>query len=434
LLECGDVLKQVERRQRFLAELSRAFAGSGTDLSAVLELAARQTAEFLGDACGIRLPSDDGLRLEPAGFHMRDAKLEAYTRRLLTIPSSVDAGIEGLVFRTGRPYVMREVDRKRLRDSVQREHLRALDRVTVTSVMVFPLRTPRGILGTLGVARLAPRAPYTSDEQELVEAVAERAAFAIENARLYRETQEQLAAIQDALRVRDEFLASVSHDLRTPLAAIKGYVQLLQRQAGRAPTLDSERVQQRLGEIDLATTRVIGLVSDLLDLTRLESGRALDLALAETDLVALAREVVRGHQRLAPHHRLGVESGTPELVVMVDRERVERILSNLIGNAVKYSPEGSAIPVKLRPMTSDGTDWAEVLVSDEGIGIPKADLPYVFERFYRAGNVAGFAKGSGIGLATVKQLVDQHGGTVGIESAEGSGTTVTVLLPIRPPG
>jgi signal transduction histidine kinase len=194
-------------------------------------------------------------------------------------------------------------------------------------------------------------------------------------------------------------------------------------------------VVERLTDVDGAATKMSAMIDDLLDLARLDSGRELDLEHQATDLVALARTCVAEHQSRSRRHRMAVDAAVPELVGWWDAGRLERALSNLLANAVKYSPDGGAVTVTVaRQADPDAPAATAVLrVRDDGIGIPAADLPYVFERFYRGGNVVGRISGSGIGLAGAKQIIEQQGGTMRVESTEGLGTTVTVYLPITEP-
>ncbi|HZQ35163.1 MAG TPA: PAS domain S-box protein, partial [Dehalococcoidia bacterium] len=449
-------LKQAEERQRFLAELARSLVAAGTDLRGVLEATTRRIAAFLGDGCGIRLPSADGAFLDPIGFTHSDPAVAAFMDELLAGPNRIDEGIAGQVFRSGQAIYWPTVDPARLAAMLKPEYRPLLARTAVHSLIVAPLATAHGVAGTLGVVRTTPGRPYTPDDRALVQAVADSVALAIENARLAQETRDQLevhvalntalresaaardAALreaQEALRVRDEFLASVSHDLRTPLATLKGLAQLLHRRATRGPTVESEMVAHQTETMERSVERMARLVDDLLDLARLESGRVLELALEPLELVALARRVALEHQRTAPYHRIVMETDTEALNGVWDGGRLERVLTNLIGNAVKYSPQGGTITVRLTSSADDAGSWAELAVADSGIGIPAEDLPRVTERFFRASN-AGVVKGTGIGLATVRQIVEQHGGSIAIRSAEGAGTTVTVRLPLeaRAPG
>jgi signal transduction histidine kinase len=167
------------------------------------------------------------------------------------------------------------------------------------------------------------------------------------------------------------------------------------------------------------------MLNELLDLAQLRTGRPLALNRQPTDLVALARTAAGQHQAATDRHRIEVRAEVAEVVGEWDLNRLARVLDNLIGNAVKYSPDGGAVVVEV------GRDDATVrlAVRDSGIGIPAADLPTIFERFTRASN-ATTQPGTGLGLASVRHLVEAHGGEVSVESQEGVGTTVVVHLPL----
>lgn len=302
----------------------------------------------------------------------------------------------------------------------------------VRSYLAVPVVTRAGeVTGGLFFGHSEPGV-FSARAERIATGIATHAAIALENARLYCQEQQARDAAQRALRVRDEFLGSISHDLRTPLTTIKGPTQLVLRQASRAPTLDSSRVTQSLQLVDAATITMTRMVDELLDLTRLESGRPLDLQRAPDDAVALVRLLVEQHQRGTSDHRLALSTELSGLAVCWDNARMERVLSSLLSNAMKYSPEGGAVTVRLTAETVDGRPWLRVVVADEGLGIPAADLPHIFERFHRASNVQGHIKGSGIGLAGARQIVEQHGGTITVESAEDVGTRVTICLPCEP--
>jgi signal transduction histidine kinase len=241
-----------------------------------------------------------------------------------------------------------------------------------------------------------------------------------------REAERHARAVaEEAVRERDEFLASVAHDLKNPLGAIKGFAQLLQRQLSKSDTLQPARVADHAARIEATANRAITQINELLDSARLRAGRPLTLSLASVDLAALVRRVAADWQAANPDHRFSIHAPEGELRGLWDAPRLERALANVIGNAVKYSPQGGEISLVL----ADGAGEAILTVTDEGIGIPRADLPHVFERFFRAGNVANVA-GTGLGLAGVRQIVEQHGGAVFIESEEGHGTRITVRLPL----
>jgi signal transduction histidine kinase len=194
---------------------------------------------------------------------------------------------------------------------------------------------------------------------------------------------------------------------------------------------EAARLADGLTTIESAASKMTAMISELLDLARLQAGRSLELQEEPSDLVALARRAVADAQGAAPGHELRVETSLPALVGVWDPVRLERVIGNLLSNAIKYSPEGGTVTISIGQDTAGPAPVAVLSVSDEGIGIPAADLPHVFERFRRGRNVVGRIEGTGIGLAGARQIVEQHGGTITAVSQEGSGTSITVRLPLR---
>jgi signal transduction histidine kinase len=190
-------------------------------------------------------------------------------------------------------------------------------------------------------------------------------------------------------------------------------------------------VSDRARAIGVAAQTMAAQIGELLDAARLRVGQPLALDPRPTDLVALAYRVAGQVQATTTNHTLDVDSAVPELVGEWDAVRLERVLGNLLGNAVKYSPDGGDVEIAVGREKRDGRAWATVLVHDRGIGIPAADLAHVFDRYHRAANVTGRFPGEGIGLAGAKQIVEQHGGTLSAASEEGRGSTFTVRLPIE---
>src|SRR5439155_25116128 len=167
----------------------------------------------------------------------------------------------------------------------------------------------------------------------------------------------------------------------------------------------------------------------LLDVTRVELGGRLEMERVRMDLVQVARRLAAEHQQRTTRHLIQV-AGDPELVGEWDLARLERVLDNLVGNAVKYSPNGSMVTVVCLREDDDAGAWAILSVRDQGLGIPEPDLAQIFERFHRAGNV-GDISGAGIGLSTVRDIVELHDGTITVESRQGQGSTFTIRLPIQ---
>jgi signal transduction histidine kinase len=201
--------------------------------------------------------------------------------------------------------------------------------------------------------------------------------------------------------------------------------------AARQPTPLPRQVTDGLARIDSTVLRMTRMIDDLLDVTQLELGRPLDLDRQRVDLVDLSRRIVAEHQHRTDKHLIRV-AGEPELVGDWDRPRLERVLDNLLSNAVKYSPDGGVITVVVAHEEDETGSWAILSVRDQGVGIPAADLPRIFERYHRAQNV-GRTGGRGIGLAVIREIVERHAGSISVESYEGQGSTFTIRLPLCTP-
>ncbi len=252
---------------------------------------------------------------------------------------------------------------------------------------------------------------YASSDLELAEELGRRAALALENARLYRESR-------DALRVREEFLSIAAHEIRTPVTSIHLAVQGLRD--GDQPT---ELTRKLLDIVEREDRRLAQLVDDLLDLGRIRSGH-LQIDLTRVDLVQVAREVV---DRLAPQSaRTGSEvsiASDARVVGSWDRARLDQVVSNLLSNAIRF---GQGKPIRVEVRAQDGR--AVLRVSDQGMGIPPEDQRRIFEPFERAVRERTFG-GLGLGLYIVRTIVEALGGTVHLQSAVGAGATFTVELP-----
>lgn len=231
------------------------------------------------------------------------------------------------------------------------------------------------------------------------------------------------------LQARTELVANVSHELRTPLTAIKGLTETLRD--GAVDDLDAR--DRFLASIETQTDRLIRLVNDLLLLSRADAG-ALTLHLAPVHVAEVAREVSDDLIAAAPGRDITVhilrDPNSPELRARADPDRLRQILMNLLNNALAYSPPGRPVSVRVE---KDGDEIA-ISVTDQGPGVQPADLPHLFERFYRADRsrqrADASAGGSGLGLAIVKTLVEAHGGTVTVVSEPGAGATFRFTTPL----
>ncbi|HET8522961.1 MAG TPA: ATP-binding protein [Thermomicrobiales bacterium] len=231
-----------------------------------------------------------------------------------------------------------------------------------------------------------------------------------------------------AAQERGAFIASVSHDLKNPLGAIRAQAQLLRRRLRRGTTTP-EGIEQGLDMIDTTITRMTGQLNELLDVTQLDANRALELNRAPTDLVALARQSAAEYQSAARNNEIIVTADEAQVVGNWDEVRLQRVVENLLMNAIKYSPHGGPITLSIARDELEGSPAARLTVQDQGVGIPERDLPYIFERYRRGANVRGIA-GTGIGLAATRLIVQQHGGVITVDSIENQGSTFTVRLPL----
>ncbi len=301
------------------------------------------------------------------------------------------------------------------------------------SLLILPLRAHGALLGALTIGSTRTDA-YGAVDHSLVNLVALQVAAAVHMALLIERERRARTLAEEAVRVRDQFLSTISHDLKSPLTTIKGQAQLLRHTLEGIEGPVGERAAAELTRIDHTASRMTRLINELLDVARLRAGQPLALDLHPGDLVEITRRIAAEYTDMGKRHRILVETATAAIVGEFDLFRLERVLDNLISNAIKYSPSAGNITLRLRAehMERDDAPGTAILeVEDDGLGVPAADLPHIFERFHRAGNV-GATAGTGLGLAGARQIVEQHGGTISIDSREGVGTKVTVRLPLKP--
>ena len=234
-------------------------------------------------------------------------------------------------------------------------------------------------------------------------------------------------------RAEDEwraFVDATAHDLRNPLTAVLGQTQLMQRRLRRDGVVTVDEGVPRLTAIASSAGRAARLIDDLMDTVRLRVGQPLEYRPTPVDLAVIVAGCVAEVQRTTASHAIRAEFERAPVLVSADGSRLERVIRNVLDNAIKYSPNEADVTVRLRLEDDPSGGWAVLEIEDRGLGIPEADLPFVFEQFRRGINVAGRIAGSGIGLAGAQQIVAQHGGTIAAESVEGRGSTFTIRLPV----
>ena len=231
------------------------------------------------------------------------------------------------------------------------------------------------------------------------------------------------------------FFVAATHDLKTPLSSLTLWMDTLEvlkpRLVRGADAQTAALLDDVVEQMQTLLRRSVHMVDDVLDVVRLQAGRPLPFSPGEVDLVALTRTALHGRPE-GSDHVLQFESTVSRLPGHWDADRLARLLENLLANALKFSPVGSPVTVRLTRDDAGDAAWAILEVADHGVGIPAAELPHVFEPFHRARNVSSTVAGTGLGLWGCRTIVEQHGGTIGIESREGQGTVVTVRLPLEP--
>jgi signal transduction histidine kinase/uncharacterized protein YigA (DUF484 family) len=405
-------------RLRILVEVDRLLAEAGLDLPAVLDVIARKVSEVIGDGCVLQLMSEDSAFLEPVTIHHPDPEARwllagtVHARR-----QSAGEGLHGGVVSTGRAVLLADVDPGEARfHSTLPEYAPYLERYGPQSLLVVPLAVKGRVFGTLGVVRdVAGGRPYGEEDQMLLQSLAERAALAIEDARLY-------GAATEAVRLRDDFLSVAGHELKTPLSALRLQIQMLARVTRDVATTPG--LAERVEKAERTSERLGALIDELLDAGRITAGK-MKLEREPIDLASLTRDAVgRMTEALA---RTGSEVklvADSQVVGRWDRIRLEQVVANLLSNAAKY---GRGQPVEVRVEGSeDGR--ARLVVKDGGVGIAPEDQGRIFERFERA-TTDKRVHGLGLGLWISREIIESHGGCIQVHSSPGEGSTFTVELP-----
>jgi signal transduction histidine kinase len=427
-LENALLYEGAARREQEAAFLDRAthLFNSTLELDVILQQVTHLAPEVLGDSCAILLIEAGSAYLVPAAsYHPDPQEQESYvrTQREHLIRIGDTGSVVGLAAADGRPYLVK--------DARQEGRVRYVDLLNIHSLIAVPIIVKGRILGVLVTSIAHPGRQFTQADLRLAMALADRAALAIENARLYtqerqlrQELEELNQKVQEANRLKTEFVTVVTHELRSPLTSIAGYLDLLLEEEGRD---GAEAREAYLQIVKRNADRLLELINDLLDLARLEAGK-LELKRLPLDLEGLIQEVSGAlrPQIEGKGQHLRLDLATPLPVVTGDPERLTQILLNLVSNAHKYTPQGGSITVATRAERAGVC----IAVQDTGIGLSSEEQQQLFTKFFRAQHpLAQEAGGTGLGLAIARALVELHGGTLTVVSTPGQGSTFNVTLP-----
>ncbi len=396
--------------QRFLAAASVRLSGS-LDLDHILEDIAQLSARVLGDFCVIVLGDEHadawrttvGVRDEddaPLGARLADHNGWPIVERILA----------------GDSVLVGDVDEAFLTEACAcDEQRRLLEAMAPVSLVGVPLIARATVLGAITIISARSRRRYDSSDLSLVDQLGYRTALAIDNARLYQEAQR-------AIEMRDEVHRIVVHDLRNPLNTIGLTTNVMQRRVDQGAPIDT--LAPHLRTQRLAAERMQTLLEDLLDVARIENGK-LSIDPSRCSAAGLVELVVAQHRVQADDRSVHLAFTLPDDLPMVraDHDRLEQVLSNLVGNALKFTPAGGSIELSAHAQG----DWVRFQVADTGCGISPDHLPHLFDRFWQAQH--GVRHGAGLGLAICRGIIDAHGGDIWVESDEGAGTIFYFTIP-----
>lgn len=397
--QVNDPGKQLLARYERIIEISQQLASTLDHVSllrrivaAAMELTDSETASIL--------------LLDPGTGELRFAmapNIDSGYIDSLVVP--MDNSIAGWVVTHGEARVIHDV-------SKEPSFFRNVDEqinFTTHNILAVPMRTHNKVIGALEALNKRGGERYNDGDVKILTTLAVQAAIAIENARLFQQS---------------DFMAEMVHELRTPLMALKTSTVLLLR-----PDLPRDKVSDLVLTMQGETERLIRLTSDFLDLARLESGRT-KLEVSRFDLRILVRECIDIVTHQAETRGITITINDEWFEVEGDRGKIKQVLLNLLTNAIKYNRENGDIVVNLYRSLRHDEPFVEMAVSDTGFGISKANQAHLFEKFFRVASTANHTAGTGLGLVIAKRIIESHKGMIWLESTEGQGSTFFITLPL----
>ena len=403
------------KRAEFLAEASRVL-GTSFDYQVTLGMLAHLAVPRLADFCTVDMAEGDGVYLRLGMAHADPAK-EAYLRALdhFTVDDLSERHPLIKVLTTGKPEMMADIPDGVLEQlGMTPERLAHIRRLDPKSLVCVPLISSGQVLGAVTFVMSDSGRRYDTEDFVVAEELARRATLAVENARLFKEAQA-------ATRARDEMLGIVAHDLRNPLNTIIMATDLVMDLPGDAPVSKSRSTMEMIRR---ASDRMNRLIQDLLDVKRIEGGR-LAVEPRPESIASVVSEAVEMLRPLATGASLSLSTEVPADLPrgLIDPPRIHQVLSNLVGNSIKFTPPGGSITVTAEPLT----DSVRISVIDTGPGIAPEQVSHLFSRYWQGRQ--NDRRGIGLGLTISKGIVEAHGGRIWVESAPGEGSRFHFTVP-----
>ena len=407
--ELEQLKRQAQRLSRIL-EISQQLT-STLELEPLLQEIIRAAAELTDtEAASILLYDEKAAKLSFAAA--TGVNSEQLARR--TVP--VEGSVAGTIFKSGRPMLITEANHDpRHYNGIGK----AIDFHTRT-ILGVPLSIKHHSIGVLEALNKHHDAPFTDEDTQVLSTLAAQAAIAIQNAQMVGVLQKAYKKLGELDKLKSDFIAVASHELRTPLALILGYATMLKEDAGGAAA-------EKLDVVVQSALHLRGLIEDMVNLRQLETGRT-----APPRSTVMLQELIWSvcadcdSLATAKGQTIAFQLPSAPLTVNADRTQITIVLNNLLTNAIKFTPNGGRISVQAKPRN----DEVRVSVIDSGIGVPKAELDRIFERFYQVEpHLIRRHGGMGLGLSIAKELVELHGGRIWVESVEGKGSRFTFTLP-----
>lgn len=407
----------IEGNLRYLAEASKILSSS-LDYETTLDTVAKLAVPHIADWCGIDILDEKGEVHQVAIAHKNPkmVKWAKELRRKQPVDMSQNMGLPK-VLKTGLPEFIPVITDEMIEASARTKKELALARkLKFKSAIIVPIFSQKKPIGTISLITTDTRRYYNEADLLMAQELATRASVAIENARLYKGSQE-------AITVRDDFISVASHELKTPVTSVKMFAQVLKKHSEQ---IGDSKAAKQLSMMDEQINKLTELIYDLLNVSKIQAGR-MEFRIKEFDFDKAVREVIEILQQSEEKHKIIIKGKTNKKV-KGDKERIGQVINNLVSNAIKYSPKADKVDVVLR---SDKGN-VEVAVKDYGIGMNEEHLEKIFERFYRVYDTTDKTfPGLGIGLYIASEIINRHGGKLWVDSNIGKGSTFYFSLPVN---